>query len=105
MKYMTCNITSFKANIQVNEMIFKNITPSIQLSSNGNLLSYRPWREGPIKWRQGPTDMHALVKQRDATIDDVMTCVKANPDLYVSLVGYDKNNAVQCLYVISSPYQ
>ena len=95
------SMQQLKASVRINEMFFNQVRPVVHLSSNGNLESFRPWKSTVRKPRA--TNWMEVQKQTEVLMADVEKCIECNPDHFVSLVGYNDDEVVDCMYLMHSP--
>jgi hypothetical protein len=96
------SIQQFKASVRINEMFFNQVRPVVHLSSNGNLASFRPWKT-TMKTKNRAANWLEVQKQTETLLAEVDKCIECNPDQFVSLVGYNDDEVVDCMYLMHSP--
>ena len=96
------NIRQFKSSIRIKDMLFNQVRPVVHLSSNGNLESFRPWKS-MVRNKSQATNWMEIQKQTEVLMADVEKCIECNPDHFVSLVGYNGDEVVDCMYLMHSP--
>lgn len=95
------NVRQFRSSIRIKDMLFNQVRPEVHLSSNGNLESFRPWKSTIRKPRS--ENWMEIQKQTEVLMADVEKCIECNPDHFVSLVGYNDDEVVDCMYLMHSP--
>ncbi len=91
-----------KASYKVNEILFKNLRPSIVMGGNGTMSAYKPWKENYSRFADCE-GWNSVAKQANTIFDDIDQCVEVNPNMYVGIVGYDEWNAVEVFQLVHTP--
>lgn len=96
------NVRQLKASVRINEMLFNQVRPVVHLSSNGNLESFRPWKS-TVRTKPRAVTWRDVQKQTETLLMEIDKCIDCNPDQFVSLVGYNDDEVVDCMYLMHSP--
>jgi len=80
--------------VRVGKLLFNGLRPEVYLSHTGSLRSMRPW---DIKTST------LAVKNVELVMKDIDLCVKENPDYFVSVMGFNKDEVVEQMYLVHSP--
>ena len=96
------NVRQLKASVRINEMLFSQVRPVVNLSPSGTLDSFRPWKSTMPNKPRASTWLE-IQRQSDILMADVEKCIECNPDHFVSLIGYNDDQAVDCMYLMHSP--
>jgi hypothetical protein len=96
------NIYQFRSRVRINEMFTNQVRPVVHLSSNGNLQSFHPWKS-TVYNKPRSKNWKEIKKQTEVLMAEVEKCIECNPDHFVSLVGYNDDEVVDCMYLLHSP--
>lgn len=89
-------------NYKVNEILFKNLKPEIVSGPSGKRSAYTTWKK-QYKRSGDMKDWNKIAMQSQMIIDDVEICIKANPDYFVGIVGYNTDNILDTFQLLYSP--
>jgi len=96
------NMRQLKTSVRLNEMFFSQVRPVVQLSPTGSLDSFRPWKS-TVANKPRASNWLEIQRQTDLLMADVEKCIECNPDHFVSLVGYNDDQVVDCMYLMHTP--
>ena len=89
-------------NYKVNEILFKDLKPEIVSGPNGNRSAYTTWKK-QYKRSGDMKDWNKIALQSQQIIDDVELCIASNPDYFVGIVGYNKDNVLDTFQLLYTP--
>ena len=97
------SMQQLKASVRINEMFFNQVRPTVMVSPSGSLDTFRPWSGKKFNKKTRAANWQQVQKQTEVLMVDIEKCIESNPDYFVSLVGFNDDEVVDCMYLMHSP--